>query len=69
MYVSVCLNMHFPFIAVDSVDVLLDVYGSNRDAQCDCLLVMRNLCFHGPAKTLLASNGMYKCHGWLTDSN
>ena len=41
----------------ESIDILLDVYNSNRDAQHYCLLVLRNLCFFGPSKSLLASNG------------
>lgn len=51
-------NSHeFENCLTDSIDVLLDVYGSNRDAQSLCLLTLRNLCFYAPSKTLLASNG------------
>ena len=53
-------------VPTESIDILLDVYSSNRDAQHNCLLVLRNLCFYGPSKTLLASNGMplVNMHAW-----
>ena len=42
-----------------SVDVLLDVYcWGGSESKKHSLSVLRNLCFYGPSKTLLASNGM-----------
>ena len=42
-----------------SLDVLLDVYhNSDAETQEHSVLVLRNLCFFGPSKTMLASNGM-----------
>ena len=46
-------------LLLGSVDVLLDVYYcGGSESKKHSLSVLRNLCFYGPSKTLLASNGM-----------
>ena len=53
-----------------SVDLVCDIReqeqsrprGTNtysNSVQCQCAFLLRNCCFHGPAKSLLANNGIH----------
>lgn len=52
-------SLHMLCTHAGSVDLLIDVYQSagERDAKALSLLVLRNLCFYAPSKSLLASSG------------
>ena len=43
---------------VGSLDILVGMYGNGGGAeQIQCLLVLRNLCFHQQSKTFLSTTG------------
>lgn len=52
-------------------------FSNDKGVRSQATLLTRNLCFYGPTKTLLASNGMYcttlwcvvLCHFFLTIEN
>ena len=49
-------------VMLGSLDFLMGMYGNGSGAeQIECLLVLRNLCFHQQSKTILSTTGEMMC--------